>query len=270
MGALLAFALFLAPTAAASIDAPPLPKAHAHNDYEHDRPLLDALDHGFCSVEADIYLIDGALLVAHDREDVTPERTLQALYLDPLKARVDANRGSVYGDGTRFWLLIDIKSDGEDTYRVLREVLRGYADMLTRFTPDSTTPGAVTVVLSGNRPTALVAAEPERLVGVDGRLSDLDSALNPHLMPLISDHWGRHFRWNGRREAPAEVRVKLERLVKTGHSYGCRVRFWATPDYPALWDLLLDCGVDFINTDLLERLENYLRNLPSPQEGQAP
>jgi len=32
----------------------PLIPAHAHNDYLHARPLLDALDHGFCSVEADI------------------------------------------------------------------------------------------------------------------------------------------------------------------------------------------------------------------------
>src|SRR5436190_12307328 len=31
----------------------PLPQLHAHNDYEHKRPLFDALDHGFCSVEAD-------------------------------------------------------------------------------------------------------------------------------------------------------------------------------------------------------------------------
>ena len=28
--------------------APPLETAHAHNDYYHDRPLLDALDQGFC------------------------------------------------------------------------------------------------------------------------------------------------------------------------------------------------------------------------------
>ena len=43
----------------------PLERAHAHNDYEHERPLLDALDHGFCSVEADIVLSEGELLVAH-------------------------------------------------------------------------------------------------------------------------------------------------------------------------------------------------------------
>ena len=48
----------------------PLDHAHAHNDYEHARPLLDALDCGFGSVEADIYLVDGALLVAHARDSV--------------------------------------------------------------------------------------------------------------------------------------------------------------------------------------------------------
>ncbi len=31
-----------------------LVRAHAHNDYRHRRPLLDALDHGFMSVKADV------------------------------------------------------------------------------------------------------------------------------------------------------------------------------------------------------------------------
>lgn len=33
----------------------PLDRAHAHNDYEHARPLIDALERGFGSVEADVY-----------------------------------------------------------------------------------------------------------------------------------------------------------------------------------------------------------------------
>lgn len=45
----------------------PLVHAHAHDDYEHKRPLFDALDRGFCSVEADVHLVDGQLLVAHIR-----------------------------------------------------------------------------------------------------------------------------------------------------------------------------------------------------------
>lgn len=72
------------PATAATADHPdprvhPLPQAHAHNDYEHDRPLQDALSHGFSSVEADVWLVDGELLVAHDREDVDPSRTLESL-----------------------------------------------------------------------------------------------------------------------------------------------------------------------------------------------
>src|SRR5712672_4165891 len=88
----LSFAIFSLGSAcifAADTTAPanpkPLVRAHAHNDYEHQRPLFDALEHGFCSVEADIYLVDGKLLVAHDRSKVKPERTLEALYLDPLR-----------------------------------------------------------------------------------------------------------------------------------------------------------------------------------------
>src|SRR5262245_25702012 len=73
----------------------PLSRGHAHNDYAHERPLLDALEHGFCSVEADIYLVEGHLLVAHDRGQVQPGRTLQALYLDPLRDRVQKNGGKV-------------------------------------------------------------------------------------------------------------------------------------------------------------------------------
>ena len=65
----------------------PVPQAHAHNDYYHQRPLLDALSHGFCSVEADIFLVDGKLLVGHSRSELKPNNTLERLYLDPLRAR---------------------------------------------------------------------------------------------------------------------------------------------------------------------------------------
>jgi hypothetical protein len=78
-------------------------------------PLLDALEQGFCSVEADIYLVNGALLVAHDRDKVKPDRTLLSLYLDPLRKRVRENGGKVYRNGRSSFLLIDVKSDAEAT-----------------------------------------------------------------------------------------------------------------------------------------------------------
>src|SRR5262249_40240292 len=89
----------------------PLRHAHAHNDYLHHRPLLDALDHGFCSIEADIFLVSDQLLVGHERRDLRPERTLEKLYLDPLRERVKANGGRVYPGGPAFYLLIDVKTE---------------------------------------------------------------------------------------------------------------------------------------------------------------
>jgi hypothetical protein len=77
-----------------------LERAHAHNDYEHNRPLFDALVHGFKSVEADIWLVNGELIIAHDPEDVPQAvqegRILRSLYLDPLQTVVSQNGGSVY------------------------------------------------------------------------------------------------------------------------------------------------------------------------------
>src|SRR5438874_13201724 len=90
---------------------PPLIRAHAHNDYEHKRPLLDALERGFCSVEADIFLVDGQLLVGHTRQDLKPGRTLEALYLEPLRKLAKANGGRVYPKGPTIYLLIDVKSE---------------------------------------------------------------------------------------------------------------------------------------------------------------
>ncbi|HJZ55429.1 MAG TPA: hypothetical protein VKE74_10745 [Gemmataceae bacterium] len=97
----------------------PLRRAHAHNDDEHKRLLFDALDQGFCSVEADIWVSKDGLLVGHTPLDLKPGRTLQKLDLDPLRERVRANGGEVFKDGPPFHLLVDVKTDAKATYAEL-------------------------------------------------------------------------------------------------------------------------------------------------------
>ena len=236
----------------------PLPQAHAHNDYAHRRPLLDALDHGFCSVEADIWLVEGRLLVAHDRSGVKPDRTLQARYLDPLRERIVQNGGRVYPDGPPCTLLIDVKSEARETYVVLRELLRGYTNILTVFTPTSTVTNALTNIISGNRATSLLAGEACRYAAVDGRLPDLAGSASPHLVPLVSDNWATNFRWRGNGPLADEERQKLRQFVGQAHQQGRRIRFWAAPDHPAGWRELREAGVDLINSDDLPGLRNWL------------
>jgi hypothetical protein len=236
----------------------PLVNAHAHNDYLHLRPLLDALDNGFCSVEADIFLVDGKLLVAHSRVELRPDRTLQSLYLDPLRERVAANGGRVYRDGPIFTLLIDIKASGGEAFAVLNRMLAEYPEVFSHFEEGQFHEQAVTVVVSGDRPQAAIAAAAPRYAAIDGRLSDLQSELPAHLMPLISDNWRSHFRWRGNGPMPMDERDKLQHIIQTAHAKKRRVRFWASPDNPAVWAELRDAGADLINTDDLPGLRKFL------------
>ncbi len=245
--------------AAEPADPLPLAQAHSHNDYEHARPLHDALDRGFCSVEADIYLVDGALLVAHDRPKVRPERTLQALYLDPLRALVRAHGGRVHRNGpSGFTLLIDLKTPAEPTYLRLREVLVPYRDLLTRYETNRVLTNAVTVILSGNRPWELLASEPVRWASLDGRPPDLDREPPLGLVPLVSDSWRNHFAWNGQGTMPRDQRQKLDELVRRTHGQGRKLRFWGAADVPEMWRVQREAGVDLINTDRLPELADFL------------
>jgi len=241
----------------------PLPGAHAHNDYEHDRPLFDALDHGFTSVEADIHLVDGDLFVAHDSDEIKPERTLRSLYFEPLNRRISQNGGRVYPNGPQFTLFIDIKTEAVATYKVLSEMLAEYESIFTTFDSNGRTDKAVIAIVSGNRPRGLMESETIRYAGYDGRLRDLDSDAPATLIPVISDNWTRHFSYDGTGPMPAEERQKLKKIVETAHQKGRRVRFWATPDKPTparqtLWRELLADGVDLLNSDDLPGLQQFL------------
>ncbi|MFJ2832449.1 phosphatidylinositol-specific phospholipase C/glycerophosphodiester phosphodiesterase family protein [Streptomyces sp. NPDC087263] len=243
----------------------PLWRAHAHNDYDHPRPLFDALDHRFGSVEVDIYLVGDQLLVAHDPVDLDPTRTIESLYLDPLAARVKANHGSVYrGYRTPLQLLIDIKTEGSSTYLELDRHLRRYKNLFTTYKHGRVYPGAVTAVISGDRAARTpMEAQSERRAFYDGRLADLGSAAPASFVPLISDNWTLNFTWLGNGPFPAAEREKLRGIIAAAHARKQKVRFWATPDLAgpardALWTELLAADVDYLNTDDLAGLEVFL------------
>ena len=78
-------------------------------------------------------------------------------------------------------------------------------------------------------------------------------------MPWVSERWSAMFRWRGEGPMPEEERAKLRDFVAKAHRRGRLVRFWATPETPALWDELLMAEVDLLNTDRLADLRQFLR-----------
>ncbi|MBI4056952.1 MAG: hypothetical protein HY399_05315 [Elusimicrobia bacterium] len=264
----------------------PLMRAHAHNDFKHPRPLWDALEHGFCNIEADIFLQEGRLVVAHKRKEIDPTKTLQALYLDPLLKLVRKNNGRVFPNGPILYLFLDVKAEPDLTYLALRQALIPYVEILTVFRGSTTTPGAVTIILTGHQARPLIIRDPQRYVALDGQLQDLKGVqiktteldspedielqtplltfADSHLVPIISANWNTLFRWNGRNSFPIRERWKLRKFIQQAHAKGRKIRFWGTPDTEQAWQLLWQENVDLITTDNLAGLQKFLLKKEPP------
>ena len=103
-----------------------------------------------------------------------------------------------------------------------------------------------------------------RFAGVDGRMGDLESGEPAHLLPMISDRLSRGFSWRGKGAIPAAESARLQRIVRKAHAAGRVVRFWATPEDPVVWKVLVEAGVDLVNTDDLPGLRKFLLEQRAP------
>ncbi len=243
---------FIALQVAAQSVGPHL-RAHAHNDYEHTRPLLDALRNGFNSVEADVHLKDGMLLVAHNKASTGSPQFIK-LYLQPLDSLIRANNGSVYPKATSpFYLMIDIKTNGPEAYKAIRKMLDAFPALKCR-----SSSCAVRIFLSGERPVSLMMADGYDGLSIDGRPSDLGKGYSVEWMPIISDSYSKWCSWDGKSAPSKNDLRRISELAVRVHDEGKKLRLWAIPDNILAWRELSNAGVDLINTDHLEALNRYL------------
>lgn len=237
-----------------------LVRAHSHNDYEQPRPLLDALDAGLTSVEADVWLVGNALQVGHWPWDL--KGTLQELYLDPLQQRVDT-QGSVLGDGQPFTLWIDVKERNPAYIRLLREVLAGYS-MLTVFRTNAVQNKPVTVVLSGDAfiKTQVVESRDPVSATRDSNTYDPDDPPADTRWAFYALNYGDVVGWDGNGEPSEDARHRLLCIMENARLDARPVRFYDVPEVPAVWELLIAHGAAFIGTDHPAQMAATLRNQP--------
>ncbi|PZR14910.1 MAG: hypothetical protein DI536_08995 [Archangium gephyra] len=232
----------------------PLVFKHAHNDYEHGRPLLDALAQGFESVEADIWLDGADIGVSHGGAPYVG--SLSSLYLDPLAQRIADNNGSVHGDGKPFFLWVDLKQGSAELQNVLAAQLSA-CEWLTEFDDDGVVkPGAVTVFLTGDDAAkkALVSrAAPRRFARDSNDYKTTDGAADGRWRAYAVNYWA-FMQWDGNGKLPITQQRQLENLVNGAHANGRVIRIFSNPDTPGYWRAAKAAGVDFVNTDQLEQL----------------
>jgi hypothetical protein len=242
-----------------------IPVGHSHNDYTRKRPLHDALDNGFFSVEVDIFYRNGNFLVAHTVLGIKKKKTIEKLYLEPLKLIVEKNKGKVYPDGPlEFEMMIDFK--GQWTIESMRELenkLLEFTSLLTRYENGIHRPNAVKVLLSGGGYLNWVRNDNPRLFSVDAGLGDITSEHDAYLICRNSGLYGSNFKWRGKGEMPVEEKEKLFQLCNEAKQHGRKIRFWSCPHNENVWRELLDAGVGWVNVDRLKKFrmfyfENYL------------
>ena len=241
-----------------------LPNGHSHNDYTRNRPLYDALDYGFTSIEVDVYWHEGRMVVTHDDKNLEEKQIIEELYLDPLRKIVKENNGKVYKDqDVQLVLMVDLKSEKVDTYLALKDIFSDYLDVIERFEYGKQIDGPIRVLLSGGPPIKLIEKDKDRFCFVDGSVEQWSMDYPVELMPRASTNYRSFFKWYGKEEMPKEEEKKLRSLIKEAHDAGRKVRFWGCPNRQEVWQKLLDEGADWINVDDLEGFNKFYQEYTS-------
>lgn len=249
---ILAFLLLSTVCAVAQTSVYTTANAHAHNDYQHGSPLTSAYNNKYGSIEADIFLSENELLVAHTERDVTNNVKLEDLYIKPLLELIQSNKGYVYEDTAQSLILMfDVKSDAVTTLKKLITLLSKY--------PEITECKSLKILISGNKPRPGTYVSYPSYIWFDGLLSSNYKAEELSRIAVLSDNFINYTSWKGNGNPPKKGWEALQNAVAKGHALGKKVRFWNTPDFIEGWAKICELDVDYIDTYSLKALAEFLK-----------
>ncbi len=217
---------------------------HSHNDYNRTAPFWEAYSQHCRSIEADVFLHEGQLLVGHELEDLKPENSFLRMYVDPIVRTFHANGNRMWaGSNDRLMLMVELKSATEPT---LTEVIK----LLEQFPDVFCAPDAVQVAITGNTPAKEKFLDYPAWVGFDGDIRENYTPAQLERVALVSNSF-RMFakKWNGKgRMIDPELNAVTAAIEKV-HSWGKPIRFWEAPEGTTAYFTFWKMGVDIINTD---------------------
>jgi alkaline phosphatase len=219
----------------------------AHNDYLKADPFHAAFNLKAAYIEADIFLQDGELRVAHTRSEIDPSKTLRKMYLDPLS--IKATEGKIYG----LTLMIDLKTEGAPTLVALVKTLEQY--------PHLTSDPRLSITVSGSYPPASEWNNYPDYISFDGRPGITYTTEQLKRITLISTSFSSVSSWTGKGEIPSADLQKIKRTIDEVHDHGKPVRFWGSPDTPYAWGKFASMGVDVLNSDNVGELFDFLKRM---------
>lgn len=248
-----AAALFVCGVAAAQ---PPV-LIHSHNDYARRVPFYQAYAQQVASIEADVFLRDGKLLVGHEVGELSPDMTFEALYVEPVVTLFKRNGGRAWRDSDRhLQLMVELKSETGPTLRAVAEVLGRWPEV---FDP-AVNPDAVRVTVTGRVPEPADFGDYPAYIRFDGAWDAEYTPGQLERVALISADFKRFSQWNGKGSIIPAEREKLERVIDKAHAWDKPVRFWGAPEGVTVYYTFYDMGIDYINTDRPELCAEFFND----------
>ena len=200
---------------------------HSHNDQLQTNPLTDALALDYGSVEIDVHLVAGAVLVGHTLGDTAPGVTLSSVYLAPIAA-LPTNEHPAQ-------LKIDLKTNPSD------DLFTAVVAAIASF--PAFDDGHVRMVITGHPPAA-PTAHPAH-VRFDRQRSA--AALADPECVLINVFFTSFSSWDGTAPVPAEVKELFTTWANEAHAAGKELLVSFAPATAASWQVQYDAGCDWIS-----------------------
>jgi alkaline phosphatase len=225
---------------------------HSHNDYETAEPLLNAIRNRAYSLEADVYLVNDTLKVAHDKKDLTKASSLFTLYIQPIVNLFRTHNGRISDDAAYMPVfMIDIKENGDAVLTKLVSMLTTHASVFDR----KMNPGAIQIVISGDRGDRLKWTTWPSFILFDGRIGEQYDKPLLERVAFISDSYFNYARHTDSTD------YLIKQLAEKSHQMEKLLRLWAIPDNPSSWSHLRKLGVDIINTDNVSECRRYFSSI---------
>lgn len=232
-------------------------QVHSHNDYRQRVPFYQAYAQQVASIEADVYLHKGCLLVGHDIEDLCPAMSFEDLYVKPLVTLFACNGGQAFRDSEcLLQLMVGLKSASEPTLRTVTGLLARWPEV---FDP-SVNPRAVRVVVTGRVPAPEKFGDYPSFIRFDGnwRISYTPEQLDR--VALISCNFRDFSQWNGKGAIIPAEKKRLREVIDRVHEWGKPIRFWNAPEGITVYYTFYNLGIDYINTDHPETCAAFFRD----------
>ena len=219
-----------------------------------------------------MWLVNGTLYIGHELSALTPARTFDGLYIQPLLDVLTRQnptntfvttrtRNGVYdtSSGQTLALFVDVKTNGATTWPAVVSALQPLrsAGYLTTFNGTGVTPGPITVIGTGNTPLNQIQPIQQRDYFFDAGLtllSTTQSNITAAVSPVASTDFMAAIGPVNGTTLNSTQSAALKSQIAVAKSKGILARYWDTPAWPintrnALWEILLENGVGLLNAD---------------------